>query len=161
MEGMRVFYFVHHEGRQDAADGVDGPEHVEDEFIVVLHVRCVDFEQIVVFAGDIVTLGHLRDILDDGHEFPGDFTVHLLQLHRAEDDESQMELFRVQDGDVLADHAAALQALEPLENGGGGQMDPGGQFLGGEAGVFLHAAQDVEVDGVEQEVIHGKEYYSV
>ena len=120
----------------------------------------MDLEKIVVFSGNIVAFGHLGDVLDDGDEGPGDVAVHLLQLDGAENDEAQVQFLRVQDGDVLANEAAALQPLEAFEDRGGGQVHPGGQFLGRQAGVLLQQAQDVQVGGVEENVVHGGEYFS-
>ena len=87
--------------------------------------------------------------------------AHLLQLDGAEDDEAQVQFLRVEDGDVLLDEAAAFEALEAFEDGGGGEVHAGGQFFGGQAGVLLQAAQDVQVGGVKDEFVHIVEYYSI
>ena len=154
---MRVFYFVHDEGGQDASDGVDGSEDVDDKLVIVFHVRRVDFQQVIVFSRDVVAFGHLGNVPDDGDEFLRHFPVHLLELHRAEYDEAQVEFVRIQDGDVFPDETAPFQAFEPFENGRGGKVDPGGQFLRGQAGILLEVPQDVEVDGIEYDVVHGTE----
>ena len=156
---MRVFYFVHHEGGKDAADGVDGAEDVDDELVVVFHVRSVDFQEIIVLAGDVVALGDLRNVLDHGNEGLRRFPAHLLEFDRAEDDEAQVQFLRVQDGDVLLDEAAAFQALEPFEDGRGGKVYAGGELLGGQAGVLLQGAEDVQVGGVEEDVVHGQNIF--
>ena len=82
---------------------------------------------------------------------------HLLQFDRAEDGESQVQFFCVQDRDVAADEAVPFQALEPLEDGRRGQVDAGGQLLGGQPRVGLEAAEDRQVGGVEFRFgFHGK-----
>ena len=122
---MRVFYFIHDERGKDASDGVDGAEDVDDKLVVVFHVRRVDFQQIIVLSRDIVALRYLGDVPDDGNEFLRHFPVHLLQFDGTEHHESQVQFLRIQDGDVFSDETAALQSLEPFENGRGGQVDPG------------------------------------
>ena len=121
----------------------------------------MDLQEVVVFAGDVVAFGHLGDVADDGDEGAGDFAAHLLQLDGAEDDEAQVQFLRVEHGDVLLDEAAAFQAFEPFEDGGGGEVHAGGQLLGGQAGVFLEAAQDIQVGRVKDEIVHIVEYYSI
>ena len=146
---MGVFDFLHDEGGQDAADGVDRTQHVDDEFVVVFHVGRMDLQQVVVLAGNVVALGHLGDFLDDGNEAPGRVAAHLLEFDGAEDDKAEIQFLRIQHGDVLFDEAAALQPFQAFEDGGGGEVDAGGQLLGGQAGVLLQAAQDGQVGGVE------------
>ncbi len=61
---MGVLDLVHHEGRENGADGVDVSQDIDDELIVVLHIGSLDFQEIVVFPGDVVAFRHLGDVPD-------------------------------------------------------------------------------------------------
>ena len=101
IQGVGVLDLVHHEGRENGADGVDVSQDIDDELIVVLHIGSLDFQEIIVLPGYVVTFRHLRDVFDHGNEIPGHGTAHLLQLHGAEYREAPSQLFRIQHGHIF------------------------------------------------------------
>lgn len=63
MNPIILLDFIHHEHAFQRAQAVDGTQYVQNEFLVMLHVTCMDFQQVIRTSGDIVTLGYLRNFL--------------------------------------------------------------------------------------------------
>ena len=60
-----MFDLIHHESASQRAQAIDRSQHVQDKFLIVLHIGSVYLEQIVIVAGYVIALRDLRDILDD------------------------------------------------------------------------------------------------
>ena len=65
MDAILVFDLIHHESASQRAQAIDRSQHVQDKFLIVLHIGSVYLEQIVIVAGYVIALRDLRDILDD------------------------------------------------------------------------------------------------
>ena len=67
---------VHHKDAFQRTQVLNGSQYVQHELLVIFHVRCMNLEQIVKAAGDVIAFGHFRDSTDDLCEllpalFPG------------------------------------------------------------------------------------------
>ena len=65
MDAILVFDLIHHVSASQRAQAIDRSQHVQDKFLIVLHIGSVYLEQIVIVAGYVIALRDLRDILDD------------------------------------------------------------------------------------------------
>ena len=79
-----MFQLVHYESAFERSQVLDGAEHVQHERLVVLHVRRMDFQQVVVLSRNVVALRHLGDVRDGLCKVVGDVAAEALHLHGAE-----------------------------------------------------------------------------
>lgn len=110
----------------------------------------MDLEQIIVVARYVVTLGYLRNILDHTYKLGGNIAIEPTEFYAAKNDKTPVQLVGVEYRDIFFYIPFAFQTLETLEDGGGGQMHAGRQFLGGKTGVLLQQAENLQVDLVER-----------
>lgn len=89
----------------------------------------MDLEQIVVFSRNVVTFGYFGNLPDGLRESGSDVVIEAPELHAAKNDESPVQFFRVQYGDVPFDVAFAFESFESFENRGRREMDPCGERL--------------------------------
>ena len=150
---------IHHEGALDGAQTLDRAQHIYAEFVVILHVGRVDFQQIVELPGNIVTFRDFGDVLDALHEVVRDVLAHPAEFHAAEDEESLAQLRGVQDGGIALDDAGGFQPADPVEDRRGGKMDPLCEFLDADAAVFLEDFQELEVGLVQLMRFHGRGFF--
>ncbi len=129
----------------EGADAVERTEGFQDEALVVLHGAGVDLQLVVVVAGGVEAFDDLVYFHDDGGELTGVFLAVVLEADVAEDHDAVAGLDGVDYGDIFLDVAFAFKAFLALEGRGWGEVDFGGEFLGGEFGVLLEFAQDEDV----------------
>ena len=60
MDAILVFDLIHHESASQRAQAIDRSQHVQDKFLIVLHIGSVYLEQIVIVAGYVIALRDLR-----------------------------------------------------------------------------------------------------
>ena len=60
-----MFDFIHHENAFQRTQMLNGSQYVQHELLVIFHVRCMNLEQIVKAAGDVIALGYFRNSTDD------------------------------------------------------------------------------------------------
>lgn len=65
MDTVNMLHFIHDKHAFNGAEAFNCPQYIEDELLVIFHIRGMDFQQIVEAARYVVALGHLRDILHD------------------------------------------------------------------------------------------------
>ena len=129
----------------DGADTLDGPQFVENELLVALHVLHPHFQQVVIAAAGVVALGHLGYALYAVVERLGNLAVDLLQPYLTKHKQPLPQLLGVEHGNVFLDVPPAFQPLLPLEDGSRRQMDGIGQFLGRQLCIFLQGIQNLQV----------------
>ena len=117
MDAILVFDLIHHESASQRAQAIDRSQHVQDKFLIVLHIGSVYLEQIVIVAGYVIALRDLRDILDDRGKFLRDILVQPGQSHATKHDETLIQLLRIQYGYVFFYITIALQSFKPLKHG--------------------------------------------
>ena len=91
MDAILVFDLIHHESASQRAQAIDRSQHVQDKFLIVLHIGSVYLEQIVIVAGYVIALRDLRDILDDPGKFRRDILVQPGQSHATKHDETLIQ----------------------------------------------------------------------
>ena len=74
MDAILVFDLIHHESASQRAQAIDRSQHVQDKFLIVLHIGSVYLEQIVIVAGYVIALRDLRDILN-AITYPATMTI--------------------------------------------------------------------------------------
>lgn len=116
VDAVVVLYLVHHKRALQRTQAVDGSQHIENELLIVFHVRCMNLEQVVIAARDIVAFRHLRNVADDAREFVGYLLVEPAELHAAEHHEAPVELVSIEHRDVFSDVAVALQPFEAFKD---------------------------------------------
>ena len=129
----------------DGAEALDGAEGIDQEVVVVLHVRRIDFQEEIEVAGDVVAFRHLGNVLDAGDKVVGYVLAHASEADAAEDYEAAPQAGRAEDRRVALDAAAGFQAAHALEDGGGREVDLEGKVLYGDASVFLKGLQYEDV----------------
>lgn len=75
-DAVFVFDFLHDEDTLDAGDILMSADNVEQELLVVLHVGCLDAQQIVETARYVVTFCHLSDVFNHVGELVSTFGIH-------------------------------------------------------------------------------------
>lgn len=75
MDTVNMLHFIHDKHTFNGAEAFNRPQYIEDELLVIFHIRGMDFQQIVEAARYVVAFGHLWDILHDTCKFPGDIPV--------------------------------------------------------------------------------------
>lgn len=143
-----AFYFAEHETAVERADAVEVAEDAQEEVLIGLHVACVDLQQEIVVAGNVVALGYFRNVFHGIHDAQGIFLRVLLHFKIAESHESAVDLLGVEYGYIAFDVALAFEALDTFECRGGREVDCGGEFLVGETAVALETVEYMEVGSI-------------
>ena len=143
-----AFHFSEHETAVERADAVEVAEDAQQEILIGLHVACVDLQQEIVIAGNVIALGDFRNVFHCVHDAQGVFLSMLFHFKIAECHEATVDLLGVEHGDIAFDVTLAFKALDAFECRGGREVYCGGEFLVGETSVVLQTVEDMEVDGI-------------
>lgn len=78
----------------------------------------MNFEQVVEASADVVAFGNFGDFADDSCEVGCYFAVYASHFDVAEHDETLVEFFGVEYGDVFLDVSVAFETFQTFEHGG-------------------------------------------
>ena len=152
IQTVAVFYFIHYEGRLNASYRIDSTQDIDNKLIVNLHIRGIDFQDIVKLTWNIVALPDLRNVLDDIHKIVRHIPAHLLQLNGAENLKAEIQFLSIQNRHIFLYVPGLFQFLQSLENRSRGQIYLSSKFLGSETCILLKGSQDIEVIFIESEL---------
>ena len=133
--------------RSRLAHPADRVQLLDEELAERGHVLDPDLEQKRELAGDMVAFEDLVEVADRLDETGLEFGMFDEYLDERRDVLAQLPL--VQERDIAADDAAALELPDPLVDGGRGETDRLGQLRLRDLGVVLKQRQKLAVDLVE------------
>ena len=134
---IRMLHLVHHKHAFQRSEVFDRSQHIQHEFLIILHVRSMDFEQVVKAAGNVIAFRHFRNVTDNAAELLRNLTVQTVHLDVAEHHKAAVKLFRIKHRYVFLYVSAGFQAFEPLEHRRGRKADPGCKLLDCQPGILL------------------------
>ena len=121
---------------------------------VSLRSRNRDFDQVVVFAGEEISLHHFRQLRQRLAEALEDLVVMPLQRDLDDDGVRQSKGTLVQERDIAIDESCLFQRFHPVPARRRRQVHRFGQLLIAGAPVAAQGTQDVAVDLVQLIVLH-------
>ena len=97
----------------------------------------MDFEQIIVIARNVVTLGHFRDFPDNAGKLGGYVPIEPTELDATKDDETPIEFLRIEHCHIFFDVSVGLQTFHPFKDRCRRQINFCRQFFGCQARIVL------------------------
>lgn len=139
MNAIYMLHLIHHKSAFQRAQAVNGSQDIQDELLVILHVRCMYLQQVIVIARDIVTFRNFRNILYDSGKIIRYIPVQTTELYPAENDKPLVQFLSIKHGNVLFDVTLRLKPFHPLKNGSGRKMHTCRQFFRRQACILLQS----------------------
>ena len=109
----------------------------------------MDFQQIIVTAGNVIALRHLRNVLNDTGELHGYVFIHPAQFDITEYHKSLIQFVGIQHGNVLLDVSFPLQSFQPFKHGSRRQTDLCRQLFSSQPGILLQRTENLQIHFIQ------------